>query len=326
MISEPSCSVVLASHELTAALYESVQSALTALEHCPGGAECVVVLDGRSAEDRERLLNRFDWATERLQVSCVPAGGLTHALIEGCNLARGAFIARLDVGDAMATQRLQRQVEAFQQHPELVLATSYVEVCGPHWEPLWINRGSDQHPGQPQRVDTCPPEQGIAMDIPHHASVMFRRSAYEAVGGYRPEFYFGQDWDLWYRLASQGTFVHIPEVLTKVRLFPSGLSSRHWREQRAIAQLSLACHGARSRGESEQPLLQQAAAIRAKPPATKKPLFDAARAEGAYFIAEALRRNGDRRCWAYFREALRYGFWKPRVWLRAVQSSAIARV
>jgi hypothetical protein len=140
------------------------------------------------------------------------------------------------------------------------------------------------------------------------------------VGGYRPEFFFGQDWDLWYRLASQGPFVHIPEVLTRVRLFPGGISSRHWRDQRAIAQLSLACHVARSRGESEQPLLQQAAAIRPRPPAIRKPFFDGARADGAYFIAEALRRNGDRRCWAYFREALRHGFWKPWIWLRAFQS------
>jgi hypothetical protein len=39
-----------------------------------------------------------------------------------------------------------------------------------------------------------------------------------------------------------------------------------------------------------------------------------------YFIAEALRRNGDRRCQGYFREALRHGFWKPRIWVRFLQS------
>ena len=48
--------------------------------------------------------------------------------------------------------------------------------------------------------------------------------------------------------------------------------------------------------------------------------MDGARAEGAYFIAEALRRNRDRRCWRYFREALCHGFWKPRIWIRAIQS------
>ena len=149
---------------------------------------------------------------------------------------------------------------------------------------------------------------------------MFSREAYEAVGGYRSEFYFGQDWDLWYRLASKGTFVHLPEVLTRVRLFSDGLSSRHWREQREIAKLSLACHVARNRGQLETELLFRASAIRPKPKAKSWLPWDGRRAEGAYFIAEALRRNSDQRCYRYFREALCHGFWMPRIWIRFAQS------
>lgn len=316
----PSCSVVLASHELTEPFFESVQSALTALEACPGETECVVVLDGRPPGDRQLVLSRFSWAQGHLQVSCIPQGGLTRALIEGCNQARGAFIARLDVGDAMAANRLARQLDAISADPHCVLATSAVEVCGPRWEPLWVNRGTESLAGTPIRVDQRPATEGIAIDIPHHSAVMIRRSAYQAVGGYRSAFYFGQDWDLWYRLASTGRFVHLPQVLTRVRLFSEGLSSRHWREQREIAQLSLACHVARSTGQPETPLLQQAAAIRPKPKAKRWLPWDGRRAEGAYFIAEALRRNGDRRCHPYFREGIRHGFWKPRLWLRHIQS------
>lgn len=319
-MSEPSCSVVLASHELTEPFYDSVNTALRALEQCSGDAECVVVLDGRPALDRQRVLDRFAPEGERLQVSCVPAGGLTRALITGCNRARGAFIARLDVGDAMEPDRLARQIEAISADPLCVLATSAVQICGPGWEPLWVNRGSESLAGAPTRVDHVPCSQGIAMDIPHHSSVMFRRSAYLAVGGYRSAFYFGQDWDLWYRLASAGSFVHLPDVLTRVRLFSAGLSSRHWREQQEIARLSLACHMARSQGKPEVALLQQAAAIRPKPKARRRLPWDGRQAEGAYFIAEALRRNGNQRCHRYFREALRHGFWKPRVWVRAIQS------
>ena len=116
---------------------------------------------------------------------------------------------------------------------------------------------------------------------------MVRRDAYEAVGGYRSEFYFGQDWDLWYRLASVGTFVHLPDVLTRVRLFSNGLSSRHWREQRVIAELSLACHVARSRSQPETELLLRAVSVRPKPKDKSSLPWDGRRAEGAYFIAEA---------------------------------------
>lgn len=321
------CSVVIASHEVSESLFSSTESVLKAFHHLttswgadPRHLECIIVLNGLPPGDRERLIRRIGAFSGFMNVVCLPACGLTRALVHGCRNSRGTFIARLDVGDAMDARRLQLQLQHFSAYPSCVLATSDVEVCGPCWEPLWINRGSGSNQGEPQRVDTCPPEQGIAIDIPHHASVMFRRSAYEAVGGYRPQFYFGQDWDLWYRLAGQGTFVHIPEVLTRVRLFPGGISSRHWREQRAIAQLSLACHGALSRGESELPLLEKAAKIRPRHALPRKRLLHGARAEGAYFIAEALRRNKDQRCWGYFLTALRDGFWKPRIWLRAAQS------
>ena len=168
-------------------------------------------------------------------------------------------------------------------------------------------------------VEVCRDE-GLAIDIPHHSSVMIRRSAYEVMGGYRIAFYFGQDWDLWYRLASAGLFVHLPQVLTRVRLFSEGLSSRHWREQRSIAKLSLACYVARCSGQAEDSLLEQAANIQPRPHAKHFLPWDGRRADGAYFIAEALRRNGDRRCKRYFKEALRFGFWKYKIWLRSLQS------
>lgn len=319
----PRCSVVLASHELSAAFEASVQSALEALAQCSEPGECVVVLDGRSTTDRDLVLRRFADAADQLRVVCVSSGGLTRALIHGCNIAQGEFIARLDVGDAMTSQRLVRQLGAISADPHCVLATSAVEICGPGWEHLWVNRGSETLAGFPTRVDQVPAEQGIAMDIPHHSSVMFRRDVYQAVGGYRSQFYFGQDWDLWYRLASAGRFVHLPEVLTRVRLFSDGLSSRHWREQRDIARLSLACHQARSQQKPESDLLQQAATIRPKPRAKRRLPWDSRRAEGAYFIGEALRRNGDRRCRVYFHEALRHGFWKPRILARSLQSMVL---
>lgn len=297
-------------------LYDSLDSIL-AQTHTE--LECLLVADGPLSEQTRQHLIAWSARDPRLQVLDVPAGGLTRSLIHGCSRARGAFIARLDVGDAMTPTRLEHQLAVLNRHSDCVLATSDVEICGPEWEHL----RTDSQPaatGEPLRVDCVPPEEGIAIDIPHHASVLFRRDAYEAVGGYREQFYFGQDWDLWYRLASVGSFVHLPEMLTRVRLFSDGLSSRHWREQRQIAQLSLACSVARRSGDDETPLLERAAAIRSKPARARASAFDQRRAEGAYFIAESLRRNGDRRCRRYFREALRHGFWKPRIWARSLMS------
>jgi glycosyltransferase involved in cell wall biosynthesis len=311
--------VVMATHAGAEGLDQSLQSIFSQPDV---QLECLLLADGRLDSGSETILDAWLAREPRLQLLRLPKAGLTQALMLGCRQARGEWIARLDVGDAMAPQRLPRQVQLMRAYPDCVLVTSDVEVCGPAWEPLWLYERPEPM-AAPQRVDTVPSEQGIGLNIPHHASVLFRASAYRAAGGYRPAFYFGQDWDLWYRLADQGTFMHLPERLTRVRLFAKGISSRHWREQRAILQLALACNAARSRGESEQALLEQAAAIRPQPVPVQPPLFDGRRAEGAYLIAEALRRNRDRRCWPYFRQALRHGFWKPRVWVRALQALSL---
>lgn len=316
---KPLVTVVIGCHQDGPELTGSLDS-ITA-QHAAPSWECLIVANG-FFQAGDCLQQRL--ATDRrFRLLHSPRLGLTEALILGCAQARGPFIARLDVGDAMAPDRLALQHKAMSSDPCCVLATSAVEICGPRWEPLWVNRGTESLLGAPTRVDQLPASQGIAMDIPHHSSVMIRRSAYEDAHGYRSAFYFGQDWDLWYRLASIGSFVHLPDVLTRVRLFSDGLSSRHWREQRKIACLSLACYVARSQGQPEITLLQQAALIRPRP--KPKPLlclpWDGRRAEGSYFIAEGLRRNQDSRCYQYFLEALVHGFWKPKIWLRLMQAS-----
>lgn len=285
--------------------------------------ECILILNGLPQSEYDIVVSELRSRFPLVRPFFLLERGLTQALIRGCAVARGRYLARIDSGDSMTPDRLRRQWQQLERDADCVLVTSDVEICGPCWEGLQVKR---RFPAMKEalKATTCPPEQGLAIDIPHHASVMFRRSAYEAVGGYRPQFYFGQDWDLWYRLAQQGTFIHIPEVLTRVRLFPDALSSRHWREQRAIAALSLACYVARCRGRSEAPLLARAAAIRpsSAPAATRRfrlP-FSRSRAEGNYFIAESLRRNRDRRCQPYFRAAIRAQPWRPRFWLRAFQS------
>lgn len=315
----PQVSVVIGCHQDGSALTASLDS--IAAQHAGPSWECLIVANGPFRAS-DRLQQRLA-TDQRFCLLHSPRQGLTEALILGCAQARGMFIARLDAGDAMAPDRLARQLDAINADPCCVLATSAVEVCGPRWEPLWVNYGTESLAGAPIRVDQLPASQGIAMDIPHHSSVMIRRSAYESVGGYRSSFYFGQDWDLWYRLACFGSFVHLTQTLTRVRLFSDGLSSRHWREQRQIALLSLACYVTRSQGQPEIKLLQQAAVIRPKPKPRRWLPWDGRRAEGSYFIAEALRRNQDRRCYQYFLDALVNGFWLPKIWFRLIQASFI---
>ena len=284
--------------------------------------ELILVVDGDLIDEAEaELSDRLRLAPIALRVLRVAAGGLTRALIAGCDAAQGDFIARIDAGDRMMPGRLAQQAAVLERHPDCVLVACATEIHGPEWEPLWINRG---HPPTGAPVIPIGPDsaQGLEVDIPHHGATMFRRATYLACGGYRPDFYYGQDWDLWYRLAERGQFCLLPTVLYQARLFPHALSMRKWHQQRRIAACSLGAFVARRRGLDEKPFLARARAIR---PTANNAWIDPfirlwSGGDGAYFIGEALRRTRHPHAPRYLLASIRSAPLQVRAYVRLMQA------
>jgi hypothetical protein len=59
-----------------------------------------------------------------------------------------------------------------------------------------------------------------------HGSVVIRREAYEAAGGYRGAFRAAQDVDLWLRMPRGTGFANLPEALYEWRAHPGGVFAR----------------------------------------------------------------------------------------------------
>jgi glycosyltransferase involved in cell wall biosynthesis len=68
-------------------------------------------------------------------------------------------------------------------------------------------------------------------------SVIVRRSAYEALGGFRPDLCFTLDWEMWCRIAAQFPVWYEPEVLACYRMHPAGATSRLMEEGRDIEDI-----------------------------------------------------------------------------------------
>lgn len=125
--------------------------------------------------------------------------------------ARAALVAIAHADDIAHPDRLRRQVELFLEGPDVVLVGA-------------LNIGIDAdgrtvHPPNLWRLAFPTSFAPMA-----HSSIMFRRSAFEAVGGYREAADCWEDLDLYWRLARQGRILVIPEVLSRYRY--SGVSLR----------------------------------------------------------------------------------------------------
>jgi glycosyltransferase involved in cell wall biosynthesis len=275
--------------------------------------ECIVVDDG-STDATPEILVGYAARDPRVRVIRQANAGLTLALIAGCAAARGAYIARHDAGDLSDPRRFGLQKRALDADPAVVFVSSATRYAGPELEPLWITRPTGAALEPAHVLDLTIP--GALTDGPtHHGSVMFRRDAYELVGGYRAAFYYGQDFDLWLRLAATGKFQGIDEVLYTARITPDSISGSARSRQEELGRLSRAALDARHRGESEAAIVARAAAVRR---VSRKAA--SSRGNGLYFIGEALRRNGDRRARRYLRQSLAARPLSVRAWVRYLQS------
>src|SRR5262245_55402880 len=93
--------------------------------------EFIAINDG-STDDSGQILLAYAAQDPRFIVLHQENRGLTHALIRGCALARGEFIARQDAGgDISLPGRFQRQLAYFSSCPGVVMVSCGTRYIGP---------------------------------------------------------------------------------------------------------------------------------------------------------------------------------------------------
>jgi glycosyltransferase involved in cell wall biosynthesis len=275
----------------------------------------LIVVDDGSRDGSGELLDRLAAEDPRLRVLHRENRGLTQALVEGCELARGEFIARQDSDDRSRPGRIAAQVAALDRDARVGFVSCTTAYVGPQGEALLeISRPADP--------------QAATQELLHgrkgpgaHGSVMFRRSLYQDVGGYRPAFRYAQDSDLWLRMAEKAMFACVPEVLYEHRKEVSSTSGAHRPAQKRFGELGHLCRQARAQGTPETPYLEEAARLSAQVATSPGREDRAAAAAAAYLLGSQLLRNGNPRARQYLWQAVRLYPWHWRAWLRLAQGS-----
>lgn len=177
--------------------------------------EVIAINDG-SKDDSAGLLNAVD--DPRVRVIHQDNMGLAATLNRGLSMARGALIARQDQDDLSHPERFARQVAFLQSNPECVLLGTAAEI--------WIGDEPTD------RAHDHPTEHALLVfdllfNNPFvHSSVMMRRDAVLALGGYATdkERQPPEDYELWSRLARHGRVSNLPERLVVYREVPHSMS------------------------------------------------------------------------------------------------------
>lgn len=170
----------------------------------------VVLVDDGSTDGTLEELEKF--ADPRVRILHHGNMGFVRSVRRAIEESEGEFIAIHGSGDVSYRERIQKQAEYLERHPDVGLVSSHSEKIG-------LVTGK-RVVAQPRNE-----ELNLIEDSPlGHGEVMYRRDAYEKAGGYRAFFTYSQDYDLFLRM-SEFTGIHIiQEVLYRKFSQPDGVS------------------------------------------------------------------------------------------------------
>jgi glycosyltransferase involved in cell wall biosynthesis len=189
--------------------------------------EFLVINDG-SRDGSPEILDGFQQADARIRVIHQDNQGLIASLNRGCAQARGTYIARMDADDVAVPERLALQVAFLGAHPEVAVLGGVVESIDGSGRSLGYRR----YPVDSLEIRT----ELLDSNVVWHPTVMIRRDAYEAVGGFR-NVPAAEDYDLWLRIADRAQIANLPNVLLKYRIHDSQITAKQ-NSQMALSALS----------------------------------------------------------------------------------------
>jgi glycosyltransferase involved in cell wall biosynthesis len=207
----------------------------------------LLVIDDGSRDATPTIAGDRAAQDRRVRVVTQPPLGLVPALNRGLAEARGCYVARMDADDVALPERLARQVAALEWHPNLVALGSACDVIGRDGTVL----GRRSPPLEPDAIRDAL-RRGNCMI---HPTMMLRRAAVLAAGGYRGAFRHAEDFDLWLRLSERHDLMNLPETLLAYRQH-AGQSSWQELEQRSLSELGALVVAKRRRAGGDDPAEQ----------------------------------------------------------------------
>lgn len=186
----------------------------------------VLAVDDGSTDGSLGILRQFAERDPRVEVLDRPgsSGNIPAALVAAADHATEPLLARMDADDRCHPERLARQVAYLDQHPEVGVLATDVEWSG-HATPTDGARRYADWLSACRTPDEITRNLWIESPLPH-PTVLMRREAYLAAGGYR-DLGWPEDYDLWLRMAALGVrMAKLSEPLLAWRDNPNRASRR----------------------------------------------------------------------------------------------------
>lgn len=194
-----------------------------------------LIIDDGSTDGSLAILKRYAEQDSRIRLWSGPNAGYVPRLNEMLALSRGPLIARMDADDVSLPERFAQQVEFLRSHPEVDVVGGSQECIDSRGYPLAVWHPPASH----DEIQECALTGSGTIS---HPTVMMRRKAVLAVGGYREEMMPAEDYDLWLRMGECGQLANLPDIVLRYRMHDASVSATLQRRQ--LGQMQAAVNDA----------------------------------------------------------------------------------
>lgn len=221
---------------------EYIDTALTSIlaQELAEAWELLVVLD-RPDSSCLNAISRYTDSRVRTVESASP--GVAHAHNTGVLQAHYDLVAIMHSDDVMMPNRLALQARYLRNNPDVAVVGGQIQLIAEDGSPVGLAR----YPLSPRQVQSS---MNLYCAVAH-PSVMYRRSAVIAVGGYRQEYAPAEDLDLWLRILEHYKIANIDNILVQYRRHSSQLSQSNKIQQAESMYRALAAKTLRIRHGSD---------------------------------------------------------------------------
>lgn len=206
-------------------LKESVDSILT---QTFTDFEFIIINDG-SSDTSLQILQAYAVRDWRIKIiNNLTNQKIARSLNTGIDAARSPLIARMDADDWAYPTRLEKQYNFMQEHPEVDICGSALNVYST--DETWLPPCENQHIRAQLLFHSCI----------YHPTVMFKKAKIlDYCHGYAERTQPAEDYDLWARLSvhSDVIFANIPESLLRYRTYPIEERFSYYDKQKQSANM-----------------------------------------------------------------------------------------
>jgi glycosyltransferase involved in cell wall biosynthesis len=210
-IREQLVSIVIPCYNHAGFLAETIESALAQTHQ---DLEIIVVDDG-STDASADVATRYP-----VRLLRQPNQGVAVAMNNGIRASSGAFALTLGSDDLLRPEYVERMLDSLRGAPGASFAYSRI---------LFFGTACKEYPTEPFDPETLAQRNYVA------AVALFRREAFDQVGGFDPAMPRCEDWDFWLTLAERGhQGMYVPQLLVLGRQQQRSYNSRHYFSLRGI--------------------------------------------------------------------------------------------